>query len=249
MKNTLSASWKLTRVALHMAHGLLTITFVFPKLEPVQKTQRIQAWAQVLLERLAINLVVNGKTPRQGPMLLAANHISWLDVYVILATCPCRFVAKSEVRQWPLVGRLAAATGTLFISRQSPRDAVRVVHQMTEHLQTGDTLAIFPEGTTSNGLQLLPFHANLFQAAISANVPVQPVAMHFSDEATGQASLAPIYIDQDTLLGSIWRTLKAPPLRATLSFGATQLPLGRDRRALATDMRAAVDGLRRVGHC
>jgi len=179
-------------------------------------------------------------------MLLAANHISWLDVYVILATCPCRFVAKSEVRQWPLVGRLAAATGTLFISRQSPRDAVRVVHQMTEHLQTGHTLAIFPEGTTSNGLQLLPFHANLFQAAISANAPVQPVAMQFSDEATGQPSMAPIYIDQDTLLGSIWRTLKAPPLRATLTFGTRQLPLGRDRRELATDVRAAVDGLRRT---
>lgn len=246
MKNTLRASWKLTRVAMHLARGLTTITFVFPTLEPAQKVQRIQAWAQVLISRLAINLVVIGKTPRPGPMLLAANHISWLDVYVILATCPCRFVAKSEVRQWPLVGRLAAATGTLFISRQSPRDAVRVVHQMTEHLQTGHTLAIFPEGTTSNGLQLLPFHANLFQAAISANAPVQPVAMQFSDEATGQPSMAPIYIDQDTLLGSIWRTLKAPPLRATLTFGTRQLPLGRDRRELATDVRAAVDGLRRT---
>jgi 1-acyl-sn-glycerol-3-phosphate acyltransferase len=246
MKNTLAASWKLTRVAMHMASGLATITFVLPKLEPAQRAQRIQAWALVLIAHLAIKLVVNGEPPKQGPVLLAANHISWLDVYVILATCPCRFVAKSEVRQWPLVGRLAAASGTLFISRQSPRDAVRVVHQMTEHLQTGDTLAIFPEGTTSNGLQLLPFHANLFQAAISANAAVQPVAMRFSDEATGRPSLAPIYIDQDTLMESIWRTLKAPPLRATLTFGATQLPLGRDRRALATDVHAAVDGLRRT---
>lgn len=179
-------------------------------------------------------------------MLLVANHISWLDVYIILATCPCRFVAKSEVLQWPLVGRLAVASGTLFISRQSPRDAVRVVHQMAEHLQSGDTLAIFPEGTTSNGLQVLAFHANLFQAAISANAPVQPVALQFSDEATGQASLAPCYIDQDTLLSSLWRTVKAPPLRATLTFGTPQMPGARDRRALATEVRAAVDSLRRT---
>lgn len=246
MKNTFRASWKLTRVAMHMASGLATITFVFPKLGPAQKEQQIQAWAQTLIALLAIKLVMNGEAPRPGPMLLAANHISWLDVYTILATCPCRFVAKSEVRQWPLVGRLAAATGTLFISRQSPRDAVRVVHQMTAHLQAGDTLAIFPEGTTSNGQQLLPFHANLFQAAISANAPVQPVAMQFSDEATGQLSLAPIYVNQDTLLGSIWRTLKAPPLRATLTFGPPQLPIGRDRRRLAADVHAAVEGLRRA---
>lgn len=179
-------------------------------------------------------------------MLLVANHISWLDVYIILATCPCRFVAKSEVLQWPLVGRLAAASGTLFISRQSPRDAVRVVHQMAGHLQSGDMLAIFPEGTTSNGLQVLAFHANLFQAAISANAPVQPVALQFSDEATGQASLAPCYIDQDTLLNSLWRTVKAPPLRATLTFGEQQMPLGRERRALAADVRREVDRLRQV---
>jgi 1-acyl-sn-glycerol-3-phosphate acyltransferase len=231
---------------MHMVRGLATITFVFPKLKPAEKNKRIQAWAQVLLAHLAINFVVIGQAPRHSPVLLAANHISWLDVYIILATCPCRFVAKSEVQQWPLVGRLAAATGTLFIARQSPRDAVRVVHQMTAQLHAGDTLAIFPEGTTSNGLQLLPFHANLFQAAVSANAPVQPVALRFSDEATGCASLAPIYIDQDTLLGSIWRTLKAPPLRATITFGATQLPHGRDRRALAADVRATVDGLRRM---
>lgn len=246
MKNTLYAGWKLTRVGAHMARGLVTVTCVFPSLNQAQKEARIQAWAQALLTKLAVQWTVTGEPPRQGPMLLACNHISWLDVYVILATCPCRFVAKSEVRQWPLVGRLAVATGNLFIARQTPRDAVRVVHQMSAHLQAGATLAIFPEGTTSNGLQLLPFHANLFQAAISANAPVQPVALRFSDEATGQPSLAPIYIDQDTLLGSIWRTLKAPPLRATLTFGAPQMPLGRDRRALATEVRAAVDGLRQT---
>jgi 1-acyl-sn-glycerol-3-phosphate acyltransferase len=242
--NTFRACWKLTRVAIHMISGLATITLIFPKLNQAQKNIRIQAWALVLLDKIAITLVVDGEQPKPGPVLLVANHVSWLDIYIVLATSACRFVAKSEVRQWPLVGRLAVAAGTLFITRQSPRDALRVVHQMTEHLQTGDKLAVFPEGTTSNGLQVLPFHSNLFQAVISAEVSVQPVALQYSDLATGQPSMAPIYIDHDSLMASIWRTLKAPPLRATLNFGAPQHPQGRDRRTLAADVRAAVNDLR-----
>ncbi len=243
--NTLRACWKLARVALHLAHGLGTVTFVFPTLNEAQKNQRIQAWAHKIIEHIAIKLIVIGEPPTTGPRLLACNHMSWLDVYLILATCPCRFVAKSEVQQWPMVGKLAAATGTLFIARHSPRDALRVVHLMAAQLQTGGMLAIFPEGTTSNGQQVLPFHANLFQAALSADAPVQAVALKFSEVGSGAPSQAPCYIDDDTLLGSVWRTLKAPPLQATLHFGAAQRPLGRDRRALAADVRVAVDGLRR----
>lgn len=175
-----------------------------------------------------------------APTLLAANHISWLDVVVLLATCPCRFVAKSEVRRWPLLGTLAAATGTLFVERKSARDAMRVVHQMTEHLRQGDTLAIFPEGTTSNGLQVLAFHANLIQAAISAEVAVQAVTLQYQDAATRQPSLAPCYIDDDTLFGSIWRTLTAPPLRAKVSFVEPVLTQGCDRRQLAGAVRESI---------
>ena len=238
------ACWKLLRLTIHLAAGLSTVLFVFPKLSESEKEQRIRAWSQALLGHLAIKLTVTGKPPLQGPMLLAANHISWLDIVVILAACPSRFVAKSEVRQWPLIGLLASAAGTLFIARQSPRDALRVVHQMATHLQAGEVLTIFPEGTSSNGLALLPFHANLFQAAISASAPVQPVALQFSEVATGVPSLAPCYIDDDTLLGSIWRTLQAPPLCATVLFGAPQGAHGRHRRAFAMAIQAAVADLR-----
>lgn len=242
--NTLRACWKLFRVAIHLFRGLALVTFETPKLSRAQRDQAIQAWAQDFLSILAINLVVNGEPPESGPMLLASNHVSWLDIYIVLAACHCHFVAKSEVRHWPLIGRMAANAGTLFIARESPRDALRVVHQMAEHLRAGDVLTVFPEGTTSNGLSVLPFHANLFQATISAHAPVQPVALQYSDMHTGQPSLAPIYIDDDSLLGSIWRTLKAPPLRATLHFGKPELPQGRDRRTLAADVRAAVNELR-----
>lgn len=242
--NTPKATWKLVRVGSHLVHGWWTVKRVFPRLSWQQKQQRKQAWALALLGHLAIELKVNGQPAQQGPVLLACNHISWLDMVALMATGPCRFVAKAEVRHWPLLGTLAVGLGTLFVTRESPRDAVRVVHQMAEFLKTGDVLTIFPEGTTSNGVRLLPFHANLFQAAISADAPVQPVALQFTDAATGQTSLAPCYIGDDTLLQSIWRTLCVAPLCAVVSFGEPQRPLGRDRRALARDTQAAVQTLR-----
>ncbi len=240
--NTLRACWKLTRVAVHIAAGLGTITLVFPRLNQTQKEVKIQAWAHTLLAKIAINLVVNGKPPVQGPVLLAANHISWLDIVVMLAACPCRFVSKAEVGQWPVIGTLTRAAGTLFITRSSRRDALRVVHQMVEKLQTDNrvVLAIFPEGTTSNGQQVLPFHANLFQAAISSNAPVQPVALRFEYAVSNQPSLAPCYIDDDTLLGSVWRTLTAPRQRVVLNFGQPQHCEGRNRQTWARDAQTEV---------
>jgi 1-acyl-sn-glycerol-3-phosphate acyltransferase len=242
--NTVHSAWKMARLGLHIAFGLWTVRFVFERLDAGQKQQKIMAWAQTVLAQLAIKVVVTGQPVSQGPMLLAANHISWLDIYLILATCPCRMVAKAEVRQWPVIGSLAQAAGTVFIQRESPRDAVRVVQHMAQQLMAGDVLAIFPEGTTSNGVQVLPFHANLFQAAISANAPVQPVALNFEDAATGQPSQVPCYIDNDTLLGSIWRIAVAPPLLVTLKFGEPQTSDGRLRRAWAADIQAEIEALR-----
>ena len=115
---------------------------------------------------------------------------------------------------------------------------------MAESLRAGDVLAVFPEGTTSDGLTLLPFHANLLQAAIAADVPVQPVALQFIDQRTGQVSQAPCYINDDTLFGSVWRTLCAPGIAVVITFGEPQTAQGRDRRAWAADVRATIASLR-----
>jgi 1-acyl-sn-glycerol-3-phosphate acyltransferase len=238
------ACWKGLRVLQHILIGWLTIVLLFPRLSAPQKEQRIQAWALALLVRAGIKLVVVGQPPVCGPMLLAANHISWLDIVVLHAARHCRFVSKADVRHWLLIGRLASGADTLFIERASRRDAMRVVHHMAERLVAGDVLAIFPEGTTSNGVTLLPFHANLFQAAISAQVAIMPVALKFSDSATGAPSLAPCYIDDDTLLGSIWRTLCTPGIAAMVTFGEPELAQGRDRRVWAADVRSRIEALR-----
>lgn len=242
---TLMRAWaRLVRVLLHILVGYCTIAWKFPRLSQEQKQVRIQVWSQALLARLAIKLIVNGQPPQAGPVLLVANHISWLDIAVMHAARHCRFVSKADVQRWPVVGTLAQGAGTLFIERESRRDAKRMVTDMAECLQRGEILAIFPEGTTGDGAQVLPFHANLLQAAIAAQAPVQPVALHFADEATGALSFAPCYIGDDTLVQSLWRTLKTSDLVAVVSFGVPQVHEGRDRRMWAADLRQAVVELR-----
>lgn len=244
--NTLRAAWKLGRGFGHAMAGLLTIVFLFPRWDEPRRNARVQSWAREMLAVLDLRLELRGQPPATGPMLLAANHISWLDILVMHAARHCRFVAKAEVRRWPLIGTLATGGGTLYIERESRRDAMRVVHHMAESLQRGEILAVFPEGTTSDGLTLLPFHGNLIQAAISAHAPVQPVALSFIDAQTGEPNLSPCYIGDDTLLGSIWRTLSGPPLAAVVHYGQPQTAQGRSRRQWAADLRSAVEDLRRA---
>ena len=237
---TLVAVYKLLRGLGHMLKGLWWIHAHFPKLSPEHTEARVQAWSLQLLALWNIRLHVQGQPAVNGPMLLVANHISWLDIVVMHAARHCRFVSKSDIQEWPIIGTLATGCDTLFIQRTNRRDAMRVVQEMTHALQNGDVVAIFPEGTTSDGLHLLPFHANLIQAAIAADAPVQPVALKFVDRHTGAISLAPAYIGDDSLLVSVWRTLTAEGIDAVLHFGQPQAAEGRDRRAWSHDLREEV---------
>ena len=234
---------KLLHLLLHIATGWWTIRRHFPQMDNAERGRQVQAWSQQLLRVLGIRLRVSG-APSQGPLLLVANHISWLDIAVIHAAGYCRFVSKADVKHWPVVGTLATASGTLYIERESRRDAMRVVHHMVESLRAGDVIAVFPEGTTGDGRSLLPFHANLLQAAISANVPVQPLALRFVDVHTGALHFAPSFVGDETLLGSLWRTLSAANLGADVLYGTAEHAQGRDRRTWAQDLHAQVQALR-----
>lgn len=237
------ALWRLLRLIGHGAAGLWTIRTRFPGWEPRQREQAVRAWAARVLELSGIELQVGGEMAT-GPVLLVANHISWLDIVVMHAAGYCRFVSKADVAHWPLIGSLATGAGTLYIERASRRDAMRVVHHMRDRLAAGDVVAIFPEGTTGDGRAMLPFHANLVQAAISADVPVQPLALRFAD-GTGATSFAPSFVGDETLVGSVWRTLAAEGLVAHVRYGAPQHHAGRDRRAWAQALHAEVERLHR----
>lgn len=241
---TLKAVWKLLRGLWHVLLGMWMIYARFPQLSPEQREMRVQVWALQFLALWDIHLQVRGQPVRNGPALIVANHISWLDISVIHAARHCRFVSKSDIRNWPLVSTLATGAGTLYIERTNRKDALRMVKDMADAMKNGDVVAVFPEGTTSDGRDLLPFHANLIQSAIQAEAPVQPMSLQFIDAQSGETSFAPCYIGDDTLLGSIWRTLTAHRITAVVHFGELQYAQGRDRRAWAHALREEVIRLR-----
>ena len=241
----LRAVGRLLRASVHVLRGIWIAVLHFPRLGPEARAARIQWWSARTMALMGVRLEASG-TPRPGAKLLVGNHISWLDIMAIHAVCPeARFVSKADVKRWPLLGTLVAAAGTLFIERERKRDALRVVHQMAEALQAGQTVAIFPEGTTSDGHALLPFHANLLQAAIASEVPVQPVALRYAD-AQSAVSPAVGYVGDVTLLQSLWSVACADGLVARVQVLAAESVRHADRRRLAehlaAQIMAALDG-------
>lgn len=243
-RSHLEALWRGARATAHVLHGLWIIRSEFGRLNPSECALRVRAWSRQMLAILGVELVVRGSPPTQGPVLLVANHISWLDILVMDAAQPARFVSKSDVKSWPVLGSLVTGAGTLYIERENRRDAMRVLHQMAESLRAGDILAVFPEGTTGDGQTLLPFHANLLQAAISVDAPVLPVGLSFVDGHTGGRCDAPLYAGETTMRQSLWATLRAGHVQAVVHYGVPEHGQGRDRRTWAQDLREAVAHLR-----
>jgi 1-acyl-sn-glycerol-3-phosphate acyltransferase len=236
----LKACAKLLAGAWHLLKGVWTIVTRFPKASSARRAQHIADWARDMLALLNVQLEIRGQPITQGPLMVVANHISWLDVLVMLAAQPVRFVSKAEVRHWPLIGWLATQVGTLYIERTSRRDALRVVHQVAAALLEGKIIAVFPEGTTTDGRSLLPFHGNLLQAAISASSPVQAVALRFLDVSTLQISLSPAFVGDDSLLDSVWKMLTTEPVLAQLHFLPPLASAEQDRRVLAEQLQQQI---------
>lgn len=171
--------------------------------------------------------------------LLIANHISWIDIFVINAALPSAFVSKEEVRHWPLIGWLAAKNETIFLRRGSRGHARVINQQIAEILDAGKSVAVFPEGTTTDGQRLLHFHAALIQPAIAAGRPILPTAISYW-ELDGQRSLAPRY-DGDISLGQCVRAiLSRKRLIARLVTTPLRGMVGEDRRQVAGEAREAI---------
>lgn len=239
MTRGLRAAWRLLRCVVHGLHGLAIALLCFDGLDAAQRHARIRWWSTKTLRLMGITLQVEGSV-RPGGTLLVANHVSWLDITALHAVVPhARFVSKSDIQSWPLLARLADAADTLYLERERKRDALRVVHLVAQALDQGQTVAVFPEGTTSDGRTLLPFHANLLQAAISTGTPVQPVALRFSD-AQAPISAAVEFVGATTLVESLWRVACADGLVAHLTLLPARGSRHADRRALAQTLRADI---------
>lgn len=142
---------KLLRLGGLIVSGLVLALFFYPGMDRAARDRKLMAWASRLMAILEIDVQVCGAVPGgalggalpQSGAVLVANHVSWLDIHVLHSLLPARFISKAEVRHWPLLGRLALAAGTLFISREKKSDAIRVNQAMAAELQAGECLAFF----------------------------------------------------------------------------------------------------------
>jgi 1-acyl-sn-glycerol-3-phosphate acyltransferase len=233
------AAWRLLRLAPHVLHGLWIVKRRFELMTAAERHGQIQWWSAKTLRILGIELKSQGQALPAGH-LLVANHISWLDIAGVHAVLPqARFVSKADVKHWPLVGALVEGAGTLFIERTSKRDALRVVHQTAAALQAGDCVAVFPEGTTGAGPEMLPFHANLLQAAVSTGAPVLPLVLRWYEPGERFSSSAR-FIGDMTLARSLWSIASAKGLGIDVQILPSVTPEGQDRRALGETLRSAI---------
>lgn len=232
------AGWRLSRLLSHLIVSQVRSYLVWPSLDEQGWHHETLSWSRKLLDILGISLHVQGQaTP--GAKLVVSNHISWLDIVAINAVVPSRFVSKAEVAHWPLVGRLVTAAGTLYLVRERRRDAMRVLGLMAQALREGHTVAVFPEGTTGSGHELMHFHANLLQAAIDAPVSIQPVVLRYSDPAHAVSPIA-AYVGDTTLMQSLWWVVTARGLAIHAQILPQEDVSQGDRRALAQKLHVRI---------
>lgn len=232
---------RLVRLVLHLLVGVIKAALLLPLVGRARRTELIRRWSAGVLAILNVRLIAKGEVPDSSAadVMFVANHISWLDIYLLDAVCPVRFVAKAEVRAWPVIGWLAVKIGTLFIERTRRHDTARAGREAVDALRQGDCVAVFPEGTTSNGTLLRPFHASLLQSAIDSGARLWPVAIRYVHR-DGTANLSPAYVDNMSFADSLFRILDEPDLEAEITY-LEPLPVqGRSRRELAALAEKAI---------
>ena len=230
---------RLLRVGVHLVSGLVQCAVLFPFLPLRARNALVQHWSRGMLRVFRIRVATSGPGQGNAAGAVVANHVSWIDVFVLNAVGTCRFVAKSDVRGWPAIGWLSARAGTIYVARSARAGLVAANATIASHLATGERLAFFPEGTSAAQGHMLPFHANLFQGVIAAGVPVHPVALRYVG-ADGQPSAAAEYIGAMSLWQSIVSLLAHGPFVAEVALLAPLASGGLDRRALAAQAHLAI---------
>lgn len=225
--------FRAVRLMLHIFYGVL-LAAIYPSLPASRQRRIMQRWSSGLLTILHVQISLTGDLSLRdiNRGLIVANHISWLDVFLMSSILPMRFVAKSEVRHWPVIGFLCAQAQTIFIERNKRSDTIRANLQAAEALRKGGCLAIFPEGTTTDGSQVGHFHASLLQPAIDAQIPIYPVAIHYHDQHN-QPNPDAAYIGDMSFVESLWKILSSSDLHARLTTTTPLSTLDENRRQLA----------------
>ena len=221
--------FRLFRTALHLLWGSATVALVFPFVPLPARRALKQRWSKQLIEILGFTLVSSGARPGG---LIVSNHISFVDIFVINAIAPTAFVSKNDLLNWPIIGWLSRHTETIFLQRGSRRAAQETKEALTDYLRSGGSAAVFPEGTTTLGDRVLPFHGAMIQAAIDAGVPLTPMALRYRTRG-GANSITPAYVDDITLWECIRAIVSDDGLVADVRVLAPLVSDGLDRRHLA----------------
>ncbi len=220
--------------------GLCMCLFLFPCLGSSRRSQASSYWARWFIWCMGIKVGVQGTWPRSpGRYMLVSNHISWLDIFIILGVRPVRFVSKAEVKNWPIAGYFARCAGTLFINRTRKRDTVHIGAEMLAVMEAGEVIGIFPEGTTSDGSVLLPFFSPLLQPAVNSEAQIVPAALSYRD-VTGHRDMAIPYIGEQTFLESLLISMRRNALNVTVSFGEPIQTDRAHRREITRQVEATV---------
>ncbi len=229
------------RAAALVASAFVRVVALFPRCAPPEKRRQISAWSAKVLALFGLRLVTTGYTqhPEPSPRLMVANHVSWLDIVAIWAVTDTVFVAKMEVGRWPVIGGLARRLGMIFVDRSKRSDALVAVKAVAEALSAGRSVCIFPEGTSTEGRELQPFHGALFEAAIMTGAPVQPIAIRYF-RTTGNRATEAAFTGDMTLAQSIWKLASAEPIDIDLCFLTPSNAHGHDRRTLARQAQALI---------
>ncbi len=230
-----------TRLVLHLSWAAFLLRFLYPRADAERRRELGSRWSQDLLALLAIRLECEGDPPEilATGTLIASNHVSWLDVFAIGAVRHTRFVAKSEIRDWPVAGAIAERAGTLFVHRARRHDTGRIANHVKEALGAGDCVGLFPEGTTTEGDQLLKFHSSLFEPAVAHGARVHPVALRYL-HPDGTPCRAAAFVGELTFAQSLGLVIRTREMVVRLAFASPVEPAGRTRRELAAETQARV---------
>ncbi|TFW31559.1 lysophospholipid acyltransferase family protein [Duganella callida] len=235
-----STLFRIVRMLLHVFKGMAICATMFPFLGEAQRNGHIRRWSRKLLQICKVTVeLAPGSAPALAHAMVVANHVSWLDIFVVHSLYPSHFVAKAEIRSWPLAGWLAEKAGTVFIARGNRRDLRHIFKGLVTSLENGERVAFFPEGTTAAQGSLLPFHANLFEAAIDAKAPVQPFALSYQAPGGGPHPSVD-FIGDTSFAQSIMWILNGPPVKAQLAILPPLATAGAHRRELAETTHQAI---------
>ena len=239
MPQTLRASYRLLRVFLHLGYGIwITARYGSPRVPRDERIRRRRAWYRRALELCGVELEITGE-PIPGSALVVGNHVSWLDIPVLGTRLDVRFLSKSEVARWPLIGWLARRNGTLFI-RRGAHESEALIRDIGAALRQGDQVAVFPEATTTDGSDVRRFHARLFAAAVDTLSPVQPVAFAYGRDPDGGPPAA-AFTDEIGLFRHAWRLLSCKRTFVRLHIlHPVPVEPGTTRRELASRSRAVI---------